>query len=92
MLINATVEPGAVDRLRGVVHVDNTARAQVVDGDGPYRDLLVDMGKMIGVEAVTCTSFNRSGEPIVYSPMDALLSARAMRLDGLAGDGWFVAL
>jgi len=92
MLITAEAVPGAFDRLGGVIHVDNTARPQVVGTEGPYRDLLVEMGEVTGTEAVTCTSFNRSGEPIVYSPADALRSARAMKLDALAGDGWYVAL
>jgi len=41
---------------------------------------------------VTCTSFNASGEPLVYSPLDALVSARKMSLDFLAGDGWLCEL
>jgi carbamoyltransferase len=92
MLVNAGARADALERLGGVIHVDGTARPQVVESSGPYRDLLVEMGRIAGAEAVTCTSFNESGEPIVYSPADALRSAKAMELDLLAGDGWYVAL
>jgi carbamoyltransferase len=92
MLIAASATAGAASRIGGVIHVDDTARPQVVDRPGPYVDLLVEMGKALGTEAVTCTSFNKSGEPIVYSPSDALHSAMGMRLDCLAGDGWYLQL
>jgi len=92
MLINATVSPEAADRLRGVVHVDDTSRPQVVVAAGAYHDLLERIGALWGSEAVICTSFNRAGEPMVYTPADALQSARAMELDLLAGDGWLVRL
>jgi carbamoyltransferase len=87
MLINAT-NSARREMLGGVIHVDGTSRPQVVDEAGPYRALLTAMGESTGCEAVICTSFNMAGEPIVYSPADALTSARAMHLDGLAGDGW----
>jgi carbamoyltransferase len=92
MLIAASVASQAASRLRGVVHVDDTSRPQVVTAPGPYRDLLREVGAATGTEAVVCTSFNRAGEPLVYSPRDALTAARAMGLDLLAGDGWAVPL
>ena len=92
MLIAATVSPGAAGRLQGVIHVDDTSRPQVVTEPGPYRDLLTTMGALSGTEAVICTSFNQAGEPMVYTPADAIQSARAMGLDLLAGDGWCIRL
>ena len=92
MLINATTTPEAASRLCGVVHVDDTSRPQVVVAAGAYQELLERIGALSGTEAVTCTSFNRAGEPMVYTPVDALQSARAMELDLLAGDGWLVRL
>lgn len=88
MLIKAQVSPAAHDRLQGVIHVDGSSRPQVVSTPGPYHDLLVEVGQASGTEAIICTSFNRAGEPIVYTPHDALTTARAMGLDLLAGDGW----
>lgn len=94
MLINASVTPAGTQRLAGVVHVDNTARPQVVAeaAADPYAELLRTMRRRTGVAALTCTSFNRAGEPIVYTPEEALASARAMELDLLAGNGWCVRL
>jgi carbamoyltransferase len=88
MLIAASAAPGVDSRLAGVIHVDDTSRPQVVRHAGPYRRLLAEMGRAADVEAVICTSFNRAGQPLVYSPEDALSAARAMGLDLLAGDGW----
>jgi carbamoyltransferase len=88
MLIAAEAVAGADSRLEGVIHVDGSARPQVVGHGGPYAALLVEMGLLSGTEAVICTSFNGSGEPMVYSPHDALVSARNLKLDFLAGDGW----
>lgn len=88
MLVAATANPDAHNRLAGVIHVDGSARPQVVRGDGPYARLIREVGKRTDTEAVMCTSFNQAAEPIVYSPVDAARSARTMGLDVLAGDGW----
>lgn len=92
MLIAAAqglLAPGGLD---GVVHVDGTSRPQVVDRGGAYHDLILAVGATAGTEAVICTSFNRAGEPLVYTPEDALDSAKRMGLDLLAGDGWMAQL
>jgi len=88
MLIAATYNPVTPADLEGVIHVDGTARPQVVSTDGAYHDLIVATGAILGTEAVLCTSFNRAGEPLVYTPADALRTAKATQLDFLAGDGW----
>jgi len=93
MLVNCTATASAMRPLAGVIHVDNTARPQVLDGDdGPFGTLLKEMQRRTGHAAVTCTSFNPAGQPIVYTPEDAYRAAAAMGLDLLAGDGWCVAL
>jgi carbamoyltransferase len=93
MLKAATVAPDAHRRLAGVTHADGTARPQVLDtADGPYGRLIAAIGAITGTEALICTSFNTAGEPIVYTPQDALRSAIRMGLDALAGDGWIVEL
>jgi carbamoyltransferase len=91
MLVSSEAVPAAHRPLAGVIHVDNSARPQVLEGDppgGPYARLLAAIERRTGHAAVTCTSFNEGGRPIVYSPDDALRAAIAMRLDVLAGDGW----
>jgi carbamoyltransferase len=92
MLIASVVKAEARDALAGVVHVDATSRPQVVARDSTYARLVRAVGKQNGIEAVICTSFNRAGEPMVYSPADAFQTAQAMGLDLLAGDGWCVHL
>lgn len=89
MLINASLRDDSFT-MAGVTHVDGTARPQVVMENDAYSSLLKSVGNYNGHEAIICTSFNRAGEPIVYSPEDAIKSAKAMHLDALAGDGWIV--
>jgi carbamoyltransferase len=95
MLINTAATGSAMKPLAGVIHVDGTARPQVVDGElaiGRYADLLTELKKRTGHAVVTCTSFNVGGMPIVHTPRDAYQAALAMGLDLLAGDGWCVTL
>jgi len=95
MLIACEAVPRAARPLAGVVHVDNSARPQVLQDealDGPYAALLRAIERRTGHAAVTCTSFNLGGQPIVYSPEDAYHAAVTMGLDLLAGDGWCVPL
>lgn len=92
MLIAALASAAGRRALEGVIHVDGSSRPQVVRTLGPYRELLAEVGKLSDIEAITCTSFNQAGEPMVYSPSHALTTARAMGLDILAGDGWWVRL
>ena len=61
-------------RIPEVVHVDGTARAQVVTrGANPrYYALLERLGELTGAPVVLNTSLNRRGEPIACTPADAL--------------------
>ena len=61
-------------RIPEVVHVDGTARAQVVtrDGNPRYYALLERLGDLTGAPVVLNTSLNRRGEPIACTPEDAL--------------------
>ena len=77
-----------------VVHVDGTARVQIVgeDGDPFLVDLLNDFEAITGRGVLLNTSFNRRGEPIVESPLDAVDAFVGMQLDGLYFDGEFYRL
>jgi carbamoyltransferase len=57
-----------------VVHIDGTARPQVVrHEDDPFlHDLLMAWHERTGQQALVNTSFNKHEEPIVGSPRDAL--------------------
>ena len=62
------------ERIPEVVHMDGTARAQVVtQATNPrYYALIEELEKLRGVPVVLNTSLNRRGEPIVCTPTDAL--------------------
>jgi len=91
MVVTYPVRPGVQSRIPGVVHVDGTARAQVVwpDGNPRYHGLLREFERKTGLPILLNTSFNRAGEPIVCSPRDAVACFLACGLDALAiGDYW----
>jgi carbamoyltransferase len=74
------------DRLQAVVHVDGTARPQVVRRqDNPtYYDIIAAYFALSGIPAIINTSFNMHEEPIVESPADAIRAFQAGHLDHLA--------
>jgi len=74
-----------------VVHVDGTARVQVIDDDGdPFLVELLNVYRQeTGVGVLLNTSFNRRDEPIVESPSDAIDAFLGMSLDGLYLNGSF---
>ena len=74
-----------------VVHIDGTARVQVVteDGDPFLIELLRAFDEETGTAVLLNTSFNRRGEPIVESPLDAVDAFLGMGLDGLYLEGKF---
>lgn len=74
MTFSFTVNPAWRERIREAVHVDGTARPQVVDKDTnpQFHDLLKRFHKLTNIPVVINTSLNRRGEPMVCSPQDAL--------------------
>ena len=73
------------------VHIDGTARTQVVmdDGDPFLVELLQAFHSQTGRAVLLNTSFNRRAEPIVESPLDAVDAFLGMGLDGLYLEGEF---
>jgi carbamoyltransferase len=94
MLKVARVREKCIREAPAVVHVDGTARVQVVgeDGDVFLSDLLEEFETLTGRGVLLNTSFNRRGEPIVESPLDAVDAFVGMKLDGLYLDGEFYRL
>lgn len=74
------------NRCGGVVHVDGTARPQLVrEEDNPsYYKIIEEYGKHTGVPAIINTSFNVHEEPIVRTPEDAIRAFLDSALDYLA--------
>ena len=70
----------------GVVHVDGTARPQVLhQQDNPrLHSILEKFQSLSGLDALVNTSFNLHEEPIVCTPNDAVRAWREGRLDALS--------
>jgi carbamoyltransferase len=76
----------------GVVHVDRTARPQILDPDTApdFYKIAAAYHKLTGIPSLINTSFNMHGEPIVCKPEDALRSFNEGKLDYLAIGNWLV--
>ena len=73
MTMGYMAKDSARDVMKSVVHVDMTARPQMVGEENvSYRDLLRSVKKRTGYGVVLNTSFNIHGMPIVASPEDAV--------------------
>jgi carbamoyltransferase len=70
----------------GVVHVDGTARPQVVsrEDDETYYEIIRRYGEKTGLKAIINTSYNMHEEPIVYTPSDAVRAFIQGRLSHLS--------
>jgi carbamoyltransferase len=92
MLKIARVRERCLREAPAVVHVDGTARVQVVpddDGDPFLIEMLKAFHNHTGRALLLNTSFNRKAEPIVESPLDAIDAFLGMALDGLYLEGEF---
>lgn len=85
MSITVDAQPGIADRLRAVVHIDDTARLQTVRSTDNelYYELIKKYKHKTGTPVVLNTSFNLKGQPIVESPRDALMTFFGCGLDAL---------
>lgn len=75
-----------------VVHVDGTARVQLVERQvlPKYHEMISEFEKLTGVGVVLNTSFNVKGEPIVCTVRDALRTFWSTGLDALAAGDFIV--
>jgi carbamoyltransferase len=73
-------------RCPGVVHLDGTARPQLVrrEDNPSYYAIIDEFRRLTGLPTVINTSFNIHEEPIVCSPEDAIRAFRIGHLDYLA--------
>ncbi len=74
-----------INEIQAVVHVDETARPQVVTkkNNERYYKILYEYEKMSGIGCIVNTSFNLHEEPIIESPNDALRALRQGAVDVL---------
>jgi carbamoyltransferase len=92
MTIAVRARPGRAEEIPAVVHVNGTARVQVVrrETNPAYWELLERFGRETGVPVLLNTSFNVRGEPIVCSPEDAIRCFLGTGLDYLAMSGTLI--
>ncbi|OFW66957.1 MAG: hypothetical protein A2Y74_00530 [Actinobacteria bacterium RBG_13_63_9] len=85
--------PGFAQRSPAVVHVDGTARPQLVgEKNHPsFHKILTEYERLTGNPSVINTSFNIHEEPIVCTPDDALRAFTMADLDYLALGNYLVA-
>ena len=91
MTITSDVAGAWRERIPAVVHVDGTARPQVVRrAANPLYHALIDAYRMkSGIPLVLNTSFNVHEEPIVCGPAEAVRALTERRIDALAiGEFW----
>jgi len=86
MTITFSCKPRMAKTCAGVVHVDNTARPQLVrrEDNPSYYRIIEEYFKRTGVPTIINTSFNIHEEPIVRSPDDAIRAFLDSKLDYLA--------
>jgi len=84
MLFACGVKPEQRSRIPAVVHQDGTARVQLVSRDlnPDFHELISCFFARTGVPCVVNTSYNDS-EPIVCTPMDAIVTFRKSGIDAL---------
>jgi carbamoyltransferase len=86
MTITFDCTPWMKETCPAAVHVDGTARPQLVrpEINPGYDAILAEYEKRSGVPCLINTSFNMHEEPIVCSPQDAIRAFRLGKLDALA--------
>ena len=89
MTITCDVKAAWRDRIPAVVHLDGSARPQIVEPEPRtlYRRILEAWHSRTGIPALVNTSFNVHEEPIVDTPEQALIALAADRVDLLVLNG-----
>ena len=89
MLQVVTVRPEKRALVPAITHVDDTTRPQTVtvDANPLYHRLIAAFNELTGVPMVLNTSLNVNREPIVETPLDALICAFSTAIDFLYLDG-----
>lgn len=89
MLMVADVREDKRQEIPAVTHVDGTARLQTVtkEDNGGLYDLIKAFYEVTGVPVLLNTSFNVNREPIVETPLDALICAFSTAIDYLVMEG-----
>jgi carbamoyltransferase len=85
MTVTCNVKSQWRDRIPAVVHVDGTARPQVIrrEDNPTYYDILQRFEEISGLPCAINTSFNTHEEPIINRPEEAMRALNQDRVDVL---------
>lgn len=88
MTVTCDVRDAWRERIPAVVHVDGTARPQIIQREQNtlYYDILHAYERQTGIPALINTSFNVHEEPIINRPEEALRALLDKRVDYLVTD------
>jgi carbamoyltransferase len=83
MTITCDVRPAWRERIKAVVHVDGSARPQVIERavNPLYYDIVAGFEEATGIPALVNTSFNVHEEPIVNAPSECAQALTDGRID-----------
>ena len=83
MTMTCNVRPEWRERIAAVVHVDGSARPQIIERDANplYYDILVAFERLSGLPVLVNTSFNVHEEPIVNTPDECRRALSDGRID-----------
>jgi len=86
MIMTFQTNETAEKEVPAIVHVDHTARPQIVDSvsNPRFYKLIEAFNEITGIPVLLNTSFNIKGEPIVCNPHDAIRTFYSTGLDVLA--------
>ena len=75
-----------IERIPAVVHVDNTARPQILpEGDTTFAsEILTSFKSLTGIPCLINTSFNVHEEPIVRTLNDGIRALQSRAVDWIA--------
>ncbi len=92
MTITTDVREQYKEAIQAVVHVDGTARPQIIERrtNALYYDILQEFKALTGIPCLVNTSFNAHEEPIINKPAEALKSLREGRIDFLVSENGLV--
>jgi carbamoyltransferase len=92
MTITTDVKDKFAKNISAVVHVDNTARPQIIyrDDNYLYYDILTEFYKITGIPTLVNTSFNAHEEPIINTPKEAIEALLGNRIDFLIFEDFIV--
>ena len=92
MTITTDVKEEYITSIPAVVHVDKTARPQIIQREDNYLyyDILTEFKKLTSLPVLVNTSFNAHEEPIINTPTEAFQSLLDDRIDFLIFEDFLV--